>query len=157
MVGTFSQRFACVASEPNGVERHCFMKPSSWDKPLGWYCRRHLRRAKATKPITPLRMRRGWMQVTIPASLRGRGEAFFLDILFQCVPAEVSHVQDHCIAILRHAVQVPLREKSRLTSDVCESSFASLWGGREATLSDFGSVPRDRSLGWIRCTTRGPA
>jgi hypothetical protein len=35
MVGTFSQRFACVASGPNGVERHCFMKPSSWDKQLG--------------------------------------------------------------------------------------------------------------------------
>jgi hypothetical protein len=35
MVGTFSQRFACVASEPNGVEYHGFMKPSSWDKQLG--------------------------------------------------------------------------------------------------------------------------
>ena len=35
MVGTFSQRLACVASEPNGVERHCFMKPLSWDKQLG--------------------------------------------------------------------------------------------------------------------------
>jgi hypothetical protein len=35
LVGTFSQRLACVASEPNGVERHCFMKPSSWDKQLG--------------------------------------------------------------------------------------------------------------------------
>jgi hypothetical protein len=33
--GTFSQRLACVASEPNGVERHCFMKPSRWDKQLG--------------------------------------------------------------------------------------------------------------------------
>jgi|GEM_PF-1988503 len=35
MVGTFSQGLACVASEPNGVERHGFMKPSSWDKQLG--------------------------------------------------------------------------------------------------------------------------
>jgi hypothetical protein len=35
MVGTLSQRFACVASEPNGVERHCFMKPSSGDQLLG--------------------------------------------------------------------------------------------------------------------------
>ena len=35
MVGTFSQPFACVASGPKGVERHCFMKPSSWDKQLG--------------------------------------------------------------------------------------------------------------------------
>src|SRR2546427_12657603 len=35
LVGTFSQRLACVASQPNGVERHCFMKPSSWDKQLG--------------------------------------------------------------------------------------------------------------------------
>src|SRR6266566_9596052 len=30
-----SQPLACVASEPNGVEHHCFMKPSSWDKQLG--------------------------------------------------------------------------------------------------------------------------
>jgi hypothetical protein len=29
----------------------------------------------------------------------------------ECVPAEVSHIQDHCIAILRHAIQIPLREK----------------------------------------------
>ena len=35
MVGTFSQRLACVASEPNGVEHHCFMEPLSWDKQLG--------------------------------------------------------------------------------------------------------------------------
>ena len=35
MVGTYSQRLACVASEPNGVERHCFMKPLSRDKQLG--------------------------------------------------------------------------------------------------------------------------
>jgi hypothetical protein len=35
MVGTVSQRLACVASEPNGVEHHCFMKPLSWDKQLG--------------------------------------------------------------------------------------------------------------------------
>src|SRR5580700_8685108 len=35
MVGTFSQRLACVASEPNGVEHHCFMEPLSWDKHLG--------------------------------------------------------------------------------------------------------------------------
>jgi len=35
LVGTFSQRLACVASELNGVEHHCFMKPSSWDKQLG--------------------------------------------------------------------------------------------------------------------------
>jgi hypothetical protein len=35
MVGTFSQPFACVASGPKGVERHCFMKPLSWDKQLG--------------------------------------------------------------------------------------------------------------------------
>jgi hypothetical protein len=32
--GTLSQRLACVASKPNGVE-HCFMKPLSWDKQLG--------------------------------------------------------------------------------------------------------------------------
>jgi len=35
MVGTLSQSFACVASEPNGVEHHGFMKPSSWDQQLG--------------------------------------------------------------------------------------------------------------------------
>lgn len=35
MVGTFSQRLAWVASEPTGVEHHCFMKPLSWDKQLG--------------------------------------------------------------------------------------------------------------------------
>src|SRR5438128_5962182 len=29
-----SQRLACVASEPNGVERHRFMKALSWDKQL---------------------------------------------------------------------------------------------------------------------------
>ena len=26
---------ACVASEPKGVEPHCYMKPSSWDQQLG--------------------------------------------------------------------------------------------------------------------------
>ena len=30
-----SQPLACVASVPNGVEHHCFMKPLSWDKQLG--------------------------------------------------------------------------------------------------------------------------
>ncbi len=35
LVGTLSQRLACVASEPNGVERYCFMKPLSWDTQLG--------------------------------------------------------------------------------------------------------------------------
>ncbi|MFZ2083311.1 MAG: hypothetical protein WAU92_02370, partial [Candidatus Sulfotelmatobacter sp.] len=30
-----SQRLACVASQPNGVEHHNVMKPSSWDKQLG--------------------------------------------------------------------------------------------------------------------------
>jgi len=34
VVGTLANASACVASGPNGVERHCFMKPVSWDKQL---------------------------------------------------------------------------------------------------------------------------
>jgi hypothetical protein len=60
---------------------------ASWNRRVGtinwgWHCRWNRRQANAAKPITLPRMRRGWMQVTTPASLRGAGRSFFLDILF---------------------------------------------------------------------------
>jgi hypothetical protein len=57
----------------NDVEHDCFMKPSSWDKQLGWHCR-----AKATKPITPLRMRWGWDVSHHTRIFPRGGEKFFL-------------------------------------------------------------------------------
>ena len=42
----------------------------------------NLRRAKAPKPITPLRMRWDGCKLPHPRLPEGRGEVFFLDILF---------------------------------------------------------------------------
>ena len=83
VVGTFSQRFACVASEPNGVEHHCFMKPLSWDKQLGLRSPLESAASQSDETNHPSKNEVG-LDVShhTHVSPEGRGKYFFLDILF---------------------------------------------------------------------------
>src|ERR1017187_8152382 len=83
VVGTLSQRLACVASEPNGVEYHGFMKPSSWDKQLGLASPRESAASQSGQTNNPSKNEVG-LDVShhTPHLSEGRGESFFLDILF---------------------------------------------------------------------------
>ena len=83
MVGTFSQRLACVASEPNGVEHHCFMKPLSWDKQLGLRSPLESAASQSDETNHPSKNEVG-LDVShhTHVSPEGRGKYFFLDILF---------------------------------------------------------------------------
>src|ERR1039458_8526766 len=83
VVGTFSQRLACVASEPNGVEHRCFMKPSSWDKQLGLASPLECAASQSGQTNNPSKECGGaGCKSPYPHLPEGRGEAFFLDILF---------------------------------------------------------------------------
>jgi hypothetical protein len=81
--GTFSQRFACVASEPNGVEHHCFMKPLSWDKQLGLRSPLESAASQSDETNHPSKNEVG-LDVShhTHVSPEGRGKYLFLDILF---------------------------------------------------------------------------
>jgi hypothetical protein len=81
--GTFSQRFACVASEPNGVEHHGFMKPSSWDKQLGLALPQECAANQSGQTNNPSENDTGLdVSHNTRASPEGGGKYFFLDILF---------------------------------------------------------------------------
>src|ERR1039458_5675457 len=83
VVGTFSQRLACVASEPNGVEHHCFMKPLSWDKQRGLIWPLESAASQSDETNHPSKNEVG-LDVShhTHVSPEGRGKYFFLDILF---------------------------------------------------------------------------
>jgi hypothetical protein len=78
-----SQQIACVASELNGVKRHRFMKPVSWDKQLGLASPLETAASQSVKIKSPSNKEAG-LDVSHHAlvSREGRGENFFLDILF---------------------------------------------------------------------------
>ena len=79
LVGTFSQRLACVASQPNGVEHHCFMKPSSWDKQLGLASPLKCAAIQSGQTNNPSRNETGLdASHHIHVSPEGRGKIFFL-------------------------------------------------------------------------------
>src|ERR1035441_143271 len=83
LVGTFSQRLACVASYPNGVEHHGFMKPLSWDKQLGLVSPLESAASQSGQTNNPSENETG-LDVShhTHVSPEGRGKYFSLDILF---------------------------------------------------------------------------
>jgi hypothetical protein len=82
MVGTLSQSFACVASEPNGIEHHGFMKLSSGDQQLGLALSLQRATSQSGRTNHPSENERAGCKSPRPHLSEGRGEVFFLDILF---------------------------------------------------------------------------
>jgi hypothetical protein len=77
VVGTLANGLACVASEPNGVERYRFMKPSSWDKQLGLGFAAGMRGEPGGQTKNPSKNETGLdASHNIYVSSEGRGEFF---------------------------------------------------------------------------------
>ena len=82
MVGTLAN-VACVASEPNGVEHHNVMKPLSWDnKQLGLASPQQSAASQKRPTNHPCENERAGCKSPHLHLSEGRGEVFFLDILF---------------------------------------------------------------------------
>ncbi|PYY03209.1 MAG: hypothetical protein DMG69_32925 [Acidobacteria bacterium] len=79
MVGTLANALLAQLREPNGVEHHRIMKPSSWNKQLGWSRCWNAQRAEGGQDQNP-----SWQQTGLDASyhicvsLEVRGEVFLL-------------------------------------------------------------------------------
>jgi hypothetical protein len=130
VVGTFSQRFACVASEPNGVERHCFMKPLSWDKQLGLALPLESAASQSGQTNNPSENETG-LDVShhTHVSPEGRGKYFFLDILFHRMSE---------IGILRQPTPSHW-QPSKL--DACDAIFLAFPGGEYKSMSAAEWIP----------------
>ena len=79
VVGTLANALLAQLREPNGVEHHRIMKPSSWNKQLGWSRCWNAQRAEGGQDQNP-----SWQQTGLDASyhicvsLEVRGEVFLL-------------------------------------------------------------------------------
>jgi hypothetical protein len=99
MVGTLSQSFACVASEPNGVEHHGFMKLSSGDQQLGLALSLQRATSQSGRTNHPSENERAGCKSPHPHLSEGPGEVFFLHILFHrmSVMACLRQLSRHCL------------------------------------------------------------
>ena len=82
MVGTLANASLAWHRVSNGVERHCFMKPLSWDKQLGLVSPLEYAAIQGGKTKGPSRRDTGLdASHHIQGLPRGEAENFFLDIL----------------------------------------------------------------------------
>ena len=83
MVGTLANASLAWHRVSNGVERHCFMKPLSWDKQLGLVSPLEFAASQDGKNKNLSRNETGLdASHHIRFSPEGRGKNFFLDIPF---------------------------------------------------------------------------
>src|SRR5207302_6463912 len=98
VVGTLANALLAQLREPNGVEHHRIMKPSSWNKQLGWSRCWNAQRAEGGQDQNP-----SWQQTGLDASyhicvsLEVRGEVFLLTSPFiGPLTAPLPHRQVQC-------------------------------------------------------------